>query len=247
MTQLANQIAVVTGAGRGIGQAISLKLAGAGADVVCVDLKTEFCDETVQRVQALGRKAWSFAANVADAASIEAVAKQILAAAGRVDILVNNAGITRDALLMRMTDEQWDAVIQTNLTGVFLATQAAIKPMVKARWGRVISIASVVGLTGNVGQANYASAKAGVIAMTKTLARELASRNITANALAPGFIETPMTQGLPDEVKSAFLASIPLRRAGKPVDVAHAALFLASEEASYITGQVLNVDGGLVM
>jgi 3-oxoacyl-[acyl-carrier protein] reductase len=247
MTQLANQIAVVTGAGRGIGQAISLKLAGAGADVVCVDLKTEFCDETVQRVQALGRKAWSFAANVADAASIEAVAKQILAAAGRVDILVNNAGITRDGLLMRMSEADWDAVLDINLKGTFLVTKAFTRAFLKQRAGRIINVASVIGLIGNAGQCNYAASKAGVIGFTKSVAREVASRGVTVNAIAPGFIQTAMTDKLNQEQKDAILRQIPLGTLGQAEDVADAALFLASPAARYITGQVLAVDGGMTM
>ena len=247
MFRLDGRVAVITGGGRGIGEVFCQKFAEVGASVVVADFVEENARKVAQELEGAGHKAVAVAVDVRKRDQNEAMVAKALEAFGRLDILVNNAGITRDALLMRMTDEQWEAVIQTNLTGVFLATQAAIRPMIKARWGRVISIASVVGLTGNVGQANYASAKAGVIGMMKTLARELASRNITANALAPGFIETPMTEGLPDEVKNAFLANIPLKRAGKPLDVAHAALFLASEEASYITGQVLNVDGGLVM
>ena len=247
MSQLANQIAVVTGAGRGIGQAISLKLAGAGVDVVCVDLKTEFCDETVQRVQALGRKAWSFAANVADAASIEAVAKQILAAAGRVDILVNNAGITRDGLLMRMSEADWDAVLDINLKGTFLVTKAFTRAFLKQRAGRIINIASVIGLIGNAGQCNYAASKAGVIGFTKSVAREVASRGVTVNAIAPGFIQTAMTDKLNPEQKDAILRQIPLGTLGQAEDVADAALFLASPAARYITGQVLAVDGGMTM
>jgi 3-oxoacyl-[acyl-carrier protein] reductase len=247
MTQLANQIALVTGAGRGIGQAISLKLAGAGADVVCVDLKTEFCDETVQKVQALNRKAWSFAANVAEAASVEAVAEQILAAAGRVDILVNNAGITRDQLLMRMSEADWDAVLDINLKGTFLVTKAFIRAFLKQRSGRIISIASVIGLIGNAGQCNYAASKAGVIGFTKSVAREIASRGVTANAIAPGFIQTAMTDKLNQEQKDAILRQIPLGTLGQAEDVADAALFLASPAARYVTGQVLAVDGGMTM
>jgi len=247
MAQLANQIAVVTGAGRGIGQAISLKLAGAGADVVCVDLKTEFCDETVRRVQALDRKAWSFAANVADAASVEAAAEQILAAAGRVDILVNNAGITRDTLLMRMSEADWDAVLDINLKGTFLVTKAFTRAFLKQRAGRIINIASVIGLIGNAGQCNYAASKAGVIGFTKSVAREVASRGVTVNAIAPGFIQTAMTDKLTQEQKDAILRQIPLGTLGQAEDVADAALFLAGPAARYVTGQVLAVDGGMTM
>ena len=247
MTQLASQIAVETGARRGIGQAISLKFAGAGADVVCVDLKTEFCDETVGRVQALGRKAWSFAANVADAASVDAVAEQILAAAGRVDLLVNNAGITRDTLLMRMSEADWDAVLDINLKGTFLVTKAFTRAFLKQRAGRIINIASVIGLIGNAGQCNYAASKAGVIGFTKSVAREVASRGVTVNAIAPGFIQTAMTDKLNAEQKDAILRQIPLGTLGQAEDVADTALFLASPAARYITGQVFAVDGGMTM
>ena len=247
MSQLANQIAVVTGAGRGIGRAISLKLAGAGADVACVDLKTEFCNETVQGVQTVGRKSWSFAANVADAASVEAVAEQILAAAGRVDILVNNAGITRDTLLMRMSEADWDAVLDINLKGTFLVTKAFTRAFLKQRAGRIINIASVIGLIGNAGQCNYAASKAGVIGFTKSVAREVASRGVTVNAIAPGFIQTAMTDKLNAEQKDAILRQIPLGTLGQAEDVADTALFLASPAARYITGQVFAVDGGMTM
>lgn len=247
MFRLDGRVAIITGGGRGIGEVFCQKFAEVGASVVVADFVEENARKVAQELEQAGHKAIAVALDVRKRDQNEAMVHKALDAFGRLDILLNNAGITRDALLMRMTEEQWEAVIQTNLTGVFLATQAAIKPMVKARFGRVISISSVVGLTGNAGQANYASAKAGVIALTKTLAKELASRNITANAIAPGFIETPMTEALPESVKEAFLNNIPLKRAGKPIDVAYAAVFLASDEASYITGQVLNVDGGLVM
>jgi 3-oxoacyl-[acyl-carrier protein] reductase len=247
MSQLDNRIAVVTGAGRGIGRAIAVTFASAGADVVCVDLKTEFCTETVQEIQARGRKAWSFAANVADAASVESVAEQILAAAGRVDILVNNAGITRDTLLMRMSEADWDAVLDINLKGTFLFTKAFARSFLKQRSGRIVNIASVIGLIGNAGQCNYAASKAGVIGLTKSVARELASRGITVNAIAPGFIETAMTAALGEETRNALLKQIPLNSLGQPEDIAQAALFLASPAARYITGQVLAVDGGMVM
>jgi 3-oxoacyl-[acyl-carrier protein] reductase len=247
MSQLDNQIALVTGAGRGIGQAIALKLAGAGADVVVADLKTEFCDETVKQVQALGRKAWAFSVDVASAASVEAMAEQALAAAGRVDILVNNAGITRDGLLMRMSDADWDAVLGINLKGTFLVTKAFTRAFLKQRSGRIVNIASVIGLIGNAGQCNYAASKAGVIGFTKSVARELASRGITSNAIAPGFIETAMTAKLGAEAREALLKQIPLAALGQPEDVANAVLFLVSPVARYITGQVLAVDGGMTM
>jgi 3-oxoacyl-[acyl-carrier protein] reductase len=247
MNELANQVAVVTGAGRGIGQAIALKLAGAGADVACVDLKAEFCAETVQKAEGLGRKAWSFAANVSDAASVEAAREQILAATGKVDILVNNAGITKDGLLMRMSEADWDAVLDVNLKGTFLFTKAFTRPFLKQHSGRIVNIASVIGLIGNAGQCNYGASKAGVIGLTKSAARELASRGITVNAVAPGFIETAMTAKISPEAREALLKQIPLASLGQPEDVASAVLFFASPAARYVTGQVLAVDGGMAM
>ena len=247
MNELANQIAVVTGAGRGIGQAIALKLAANGADIVAVDLKPEFLQQTVAEVQKLGRKAWAIAANVSDVASVDAAADQILKETGRVDILVNNAGITRDGLLMRMGEADWDAVLDINLKGTFLFTKASTRAFLKQKSGRIINIASVVGLIGNAGQCNYAASKAGVIGFTKAVARELASRGITANAIAPGFIETKMTEALSEEARAALTKQIPLGSLGQPEDVASAALFLAGPAARYITGQVLAVDGGMVM
>ena len=247
MSMLANQIAVVTGAGRGIGQAIALKLAAHGADVAAVDLKTEFVQQTVEDVQKLGRQAWAVAANVADAASVEGAANQILQAAGHVDILVNNAGITKDTLLMRMSEADWDAVLSINLKGTFLFTKAFTRAFLKQKSGRIVNIASVIGLIGNAGQCNYAASKAGVIGFTKSVARELASRGITANAIAPGFIETKMTEALGPDAREALLKQIPLNCLGQPDDVANAVLFLASPAARYITGQVLAVDGGMAM
>jgi 3-oxoacyl-[acyl-carrier protein] reductase len=247
MNELVNQVAAVTGAGRGIGQAIALKLAAAGADIACVDLKLEFCAETVQKVEALGRKAWPFAANVSEASSVTAAAEQILAATGKVDILVNNAGITKDGLLMRMSEADWDAVLDINLKGTFLFTKAFTRTMLKQQSGRIISIASVVGVIGNAGQCNYGASKAGVIGFTKSAARELASRSITVNAIAPGFIETAMTAKLSPEAREALMKQIPLGSLGQPDDVAGAVLFLASPAARYITGQVLSVDGGMAM
>ena len=247
MKQLENQIAVVTGAGRGIGRAIALKFAAQGADIVAVDLKTDFVQETVDEVRKLGRKAWAVAANVAEAASVEAAVEQILKETGRVDILVNNAGITKDGLLMRMSEADWDAVLDINLKGTFLFTKAFSRAFVKQRSGRIINIASVIGLIGNAGQCNYAASKAGVIGFTKSVARELASRGVTANAIAPGFIETKMTEALGPEARAGLLKQIPLASLGQPEDVAAAALFFASPAARYITGQVLAVDGGMVM
>ena len=247
MNELANQVAVVTGAGRGIGQAIALKLAAAGADIACVDLKPEFCAETVQKAQELGRKAWPFAANVSEAASVTAAAEQILAATGKVDILVNNAGITKDGLLMRMSEADWDAVLDINLKGTFLFTKAFSRSFLKQQSGRIVNIASVIGLIGNAGQCNYGASKAGVIGFTKSAARELASRGITVNAIAPGFIETAMTAKISPEARAALLKQIPLGSLGQPDDVAGAVLFLSSPAARYITGQVLPVDGGMAM
>ena len=247
MTELVNQVAVVTGAGRGIGQAIALKLAGAGADVACVDLKAEFCVETVQKVEGLGRKAWGIAANVSDAASVEAASEQIIAATGKVDILVNNAGITKDGLLMRMSEADWDAVLDINLKGTFLFSKAFARPFLKQHSGRIINIASVIGIIGNAGQCNYGASKAGVIGLTKSAARELASRGITVNAVAPGFIETAMTAKISPEAREGLMKQIPLASLGQPDDVASAVLFFASPAARYITGQVLAVDGGMAM
>jgi len=247
MKELAKQVAVVTGAGRGIGQAIALKLAAAGADIACVDLKPEFCVETVQKVQALSRKAWAFSANVSEAGSVTAAAEQILAATGKLDILVNNAGITKDGLLMRMSEADWDAVLDVNLKGTFLFTKAFSRSFLKQQSGRIINIASVIGLIGNAGQCNYGASKAGVIGFTKSAARELASRGITVNAVAPGFIETAMTAKISPEARAALLKQIPLGDLGQPEDVAGAVLFLAGPAARYITGQVLSVDGGMAM
>ena len=247
MKQLENQIAVVTGAGRGIGRAIALKFAAQGADIAAVDLKTDFVQETVEEVRKLGRKAWAVAANVSEAASVEAAAEQILKEAGHVDILVNNAGITKDGLLMRMSEADWDAVLDINLKGTFLFTKAFSRAFVKQKSGRIVNIASVIGLIGNAGQCNYAASKAGVIGFTKSVARELASRGVTANAIAPGFIETKMTEALGPEARAGLLKQIPLASLGQPEDVAAAALFFASPAARYVTGQVLAVDGGMVM
>ncbi|HWF18637.1 MAG TPA: 3-oxoacyl-[acyl-carrier-protein] reductase [Verrucomicrobiae bacterium] len=247
MSQLANQIAVVTGAGRGIGRAIALKFAAEGADVACVSRTAENSEKVAGEVRALGRKAWAYAVDVADAASVNAAAEKILADAGRVDILVNNAGVTRDGLMMRMSDEDWDTVLNTNLKGAFHFTRALSRSFIKQRSGRIINVASVIGLIGNAGQCNYAASKAGLIGLTKSVARELASRGISVNAIAPGFIETDMTAGLKEEWKAELLKKIPLNCLGQSEDIAHAALFLASPGSRYVTGQVLTVDGGMVM
>jgi len=247
MSQLANQIAVVTGAGRGIGRAIALKFAAEGADVVCVSRTQENSEKVANEVSALGRKAWAHAVDVADATAVADAAEKILAEAGRVDILVNNAGVTRDGLLMRMSDADWDTVLDTNLKGAFLVTKAFSRSMIKQRAGRILNISSIVGLIGNAGQCNYSASKAGLIGFTQSAARELASRGITVNAIAPGFIETDMTSDLKPEVRTALLNQIPLGCFGSADDIAGAALYLAGPAARYITGQVLTVDGGMVM
>jgi 3-oxoacyl-[acyl-carrier protein] reductase len=247
MSQLVNQIAVVTGAGRGIGRAIALKFAAEGADVVCVSRTAENSEKVANEIRALGRKSWAFAVDVADPAAVASVGDRILTDAGRVDILVNNAGVTRDGLLMRMADEDWDAVLNTNLKGAFSFTKAFSRAFLKQRSGRIINVASVIGLIGNAGQCNYSASKAGLIGFTKSVAREFASRGITVNALAPGFIETDMTAVLNPEMRAELLKKIPLNSFGQSEDIANAALFLASPSARYITGQVLTVDGGMVM
>jgi 3-oxoacyl-[acyl-carrier protein] reductase len=247
MSSLANQVAVVTGAGRGIGRAIALKFAAAGADVACISRTVENAGKAAAEVQALGRKAWAHAVDVSDPDAVASAAARILSEAGRVDILVNNAGVTRDNLVMRMSEEDWDVVLNTNLKGAFVFTKAFARSFLKQRSGRIINIASIIGLIGNAGQCNYAASKAALIGFTKSVARELASRGITANALAPGFIETDMTAALDEKTRAQLLEKIPLNSLGKPDDVAEAALFLASPAARYITGQVLTVDGGMVM
>src|SRR5438093_8625730 len=247
MSSLANQVAVVTGAGRGIGRAIALTFAAEGADVVCVSRTAENSEKVAGEVRSLGRKAWAHAVDVADAKAVAAAADRILADAGRVDVLVNNAGVTLDALLMRMSEEDWDTVLDTNLKGAFLFTKAFARTFLKQRSGRIINVASVIGVIGNAGQCNYASSKAALIGFTKSVARELASRGITVNALAPGFIETDMAAVIGEEMRKELLRKIPLNCFGQPEDIAHAALYLAGPAARYITGQVLIVDGGLVM
>ena len=247
MSQLANQIAVVTGGGRGIGRAIAVKFASEGADVVVVSRTAVNAEKVAEEIRALGRRAWAFAVDVADAAAVNAAAEQILAAAGRVDILVNNAGVTRDGLLMRMSDADWDTVLDTNLKGAFLVTKAFTRAFVKQRSGRILNLSSVIGLIGNAGQCNYAASKAGLIGFTQSCARELASRGITVNAIAPGFIETDMTAALNEIMRAEILKKIPLGRLGQGEDIAAAALYLASASGRYVTGQVLTVDGGMVM
>ncbi|MCL4426226.1 MAG: 3-oxoacyl-[acyl-carrier-protein] reductase [Firmicutes bacterium] len=245
---LDGRVALVTGASRGIGRAIALALAQEGA-VVAVNYaaQAQAAQAVVQAIEERGGQAVALPADVSDARQVEAMVKETLDRFGRIDILVNNAGVTRDGLIMRMKDSDWEQVISTNLRGAFLCARAVARPMLKQRGGRIINISSVVGLTGNVGQVNYASAKAGLIGLTKSLARELASRQITVNAIAPGFIETDMTRELSEETRQAMQKGIPLGRAGQPEDVAKAVVFLASAMADYITGQVLAVDGGMVI
>ena len=246
MKPLENKIALVTGAARGIGQAIALQLAADGADLALCDVKAEWLEDTIAKVKALGRRAEGYSMDVANGAAVgEAVAK-ILADFGRIDVLVNNAGITRDTLLMRMSEEDWDAVLDINLKGAFLVTKAVVKPMMKQRSGAIVNIASVVGIMGNPGQANYTASKAGLIALTKTTAKELGSRNVRVNAVAPGFIRTAMTDKLSEPVKEAMLKMVPLGRLGEPEDVAKAVAFLASDAAAYVNGQTLAVCGGMV-
>ena len=244
---LANQVALVTGSGRGIGRAIVLGLAEQGANVVVNDVVAERAQAVAAEIEALGREAMAVTADVTDEAAVQEMIDSVLGRFGRIDILVNNAGITRDALLIRMSQEQWDAVLSVNLKAAFLCTKAVARPMLKAHSGRIINIASVVGLTGNAGQANYSASKGGLVALTKTTAQELGSRGITCNAIAPGFIETEMTEKLSDEARQAMLGRVPLGRPGQVEDVADAVVFLAGAEASYITGQVITVDGGMVM
>jgi len=247
MSELEGKIAVVTGAGRGIGKAVALKFAAAGADVVCVSRTEANSQATADEITALGRKAWAHAVDVADHGAVADATKQILADCGRVDILVNNAGVTRDGLLMRMSEEDWDTVLNTNLKGAFNFVKALTRSFLKQKSGRIINVASVIGLIGNAGQANYAASKAGLIGFTKSAARELASRGVTVNAIAPGFIQTDMTGALNDEQISGILGQIPLGSLGQVDDIAAAALFLAGESGRYVTGQVLAIDGGMVM
>ncbi|KEZ50061.1 3-oxoacyl-[acyl-carrier-protein] reductase [Metabacillus indicus] len=243
-----SKTALVTGASRGIGRAIALELARNGINVAVNYAGSEAkANEVVDEIKALGREAFAVQADVSDSESVSAMVKETVERFGRLDILINNAGITKDNLLMRMKDSEWDDVININLKGVFLTTKAVTRQMMKQRYGRIINIASIVGVSGNPGQANYVAAKAGVIGLTKTAAKELSSRNITVNAIAPGFITTDMTDKLTEDVKNEMLKQIPLARFGEASDIAHTAVFLASEKSSYITGQTIHVDGGMVM
>lgn len=245
---LQGKVALVTGASRGIGRAIALELARQGAKVAVNYAGSEAkANEVVEEIKNMGGEAFAIQADVSDAKAVEQMVKAVLERFERIDILVNNAGITRDNLLMRMKEEEWDDVININLKGVFNCTKAVARPMMKQRYGRIVNIASIVGVMGNPGQANYVAAKAGVIGLTKTAARELASRNITVNAVAPGFITTDMTERLSEEIKAEMLKQIPLARFGEPEDVAKVVSFLVSDAASYMTGQTLHVDGGMVM
>jgi 3-oxoacyl-[acyl-carrier protein] reductase len=246
--RLDERVALVTGGSRGIGRAIAQSLATTGATVVVNYRGNQAAaDETVASIEAAGGKAVAIQADVANAEDVERLFKEVTERFGRIDILVNNAGITRDTLMLRMKDDDWDAVMDTNLRGLFLCTRAALRPMTRARWGRIINITSVVGLMGNAGQANYAAAKAGIIGFSKSVAREIGSRSITVNAVAPGFIDTELTAVLGPEMREALIKQIPLGRLGAPEDVASLVTFLASEQAAYITGQTFNTDGGMVM
>ena len=253
MGNLDGKVAIVTGAGRGIGQQIAKKLAEAGAKVAVVDLQEDWCRETVDLVEAAGSTALALGCNVAESAEVDACVKRVIEVFGTVDILVNNAGITKDGLLMRMSDADWDAVLNVNLKGTFLFTRAVARPMMKNKdadgtqlGGVIINLASVVGIMGNAGQANYTASKGGVIALTKTTAKELGSRNVRCNAVAPGFIQSKMTDVLPDDVKKAYMDTIPLKRFGTAEDIAKCVAFLAGPDAAYITGQIISVNGGMI-
>ncbi|MBM4306636.1 MAG: 3-oxoacyl-[acyl-carrier-protein] reductase [Deltaproteobacteria bacterium] len=245
--ELSGKVALVTGGAQGIGKAIALLLANNGADVAISDINLEKAQETANEIQALGKRSIALKANVADFKEVEQMVETIVGQLGRIDILVNNAGITRDRLILRMTEEDWDAVLDVNLKGTFNCTKAAIRYMSKQKSGKIVSIASVTGEMGNAGQANYGASKAGVIGFTKTIAREFATRGINVNAIAPGYIQTAMTEAVPDKAKEMLKQMIPMERLGQPEDVAQAVLFFVSERSSYITGQVLNVNGGIYM
>lgn len=244
---LTGQVAIVTGGARGIGREIALLLASEGTDIALFDVNAELLAQTADEVRSQGRRAEGIVVDVTDGAIVEQGVAKVLDKLGRIDILINNAGITKDGLLVRMDDAQWDRVLAINLKGSFLCTRAAAKPMLKQRRGRIVNIASIVGIIGNPGQANYAASKAGIIGLTKSVARELASRGITCNAIAPGFIKTEMTDALPEQARQKLMETIPMGTLGEPRDVAQAALFLVSDAARYITGHVLVVDGGMAM
>jgi 3-oxoacyl-[acyl-carrier protein] reductase len=245
--RLHDRVAIITGGAQGIGRAIGLLLAQNGAQIVIADINDKQAEETAQEIALLGRKSLAVKVDVSNFSEAENLGKTVFDAFGRIDILVNNAGITRDGLFLRMKEEEWDAVITINLKSVFNCSKAVIRYMGKQRGGKIISVASVVGQIGNIGQANYGASKAGIIGFTKTLAREFASRGIMVNAVAPGFIETGMTRTLPEKVREGFISNIPLGRMGTPEEIAEAVLFLATDASNYITGQVINVNGGLYM
>ncbi|MBI5233791.1 MAG: 3-oxoacyl-[acyl-carrier-protein] reductase [Deltaproteobacteria bacterium] len=242
-----DKVVLITGAGQGIGKTTALRFAKEGASVAVIDINLENADETAKELEAMGAKALGLMADVTRLKDAEDVAEKVVSRFGALHILVNNAGITRDALILRMKEEDWDIVMDVNLKGAFNFTKAAVRYMSKQRYGRIVNVASVVGVMGNAGQANYSASKAGLIGLTKTVAREFASRNVTSNAVAPGFIETAMTGALPEKVREELSAQIPLGRLGSAADVAAAILFLASDEAGYITGHVLNINGGMCM
>ncbi len=253
MANLKGKVALVTGAARGIGAEIAKTLAAAGADVAVCDLKAEWCEETVKAIEACGVKGLGLGVNVAVSSEVDACVKEVIAKLGRIDIMVNNAGITKDGLLMRMSDEDWDAVLNVNLKGTFLFTRAVARPMMKNKaddgtqqGGSIINLASVVGIMGNAGQANYTASKGGVIALTKTTAKELGSRNIRCNAVAPGFIQSKMTDVLPEDVRQAYMNQIPLKRFGTVQDIAKCVLWLAGDDSAYVTGQIISVNGGMI-
>lgn len=243
----ADRVSLVTGASQGIGEAIAEELGREGATVILVDVQKDKLEQVASRLAGLGIRALPYEADVTDSTRAAQVVDEVVGTLGRLDHLVNNAGITRDSLLLRMKEEDWDLVLRVNLKGAFNFSRAALKPMFTARYGRIVNIASVVGQMGNFGQTNYAASKAGLIGFSKSLAREVAARGITVNCVAPGYIATPMTEKLPEEVKKAFLDIIPMKRFGLPVEVARAVKFLCSDEAAYITGQVINVNGGMYM
>ncbi len=243
----AGRVALITGAGRGIGREVALKFAAEGADVAVADLTLEVAEEVAEQIRAMGVKSLALKVDVSSPADALKMVTDTVEGLGKIDILVNNAGITKDKLMLRMEESDWDSVLSVNLKGAFNCTKAAVRVMAKARYGRVINIASIVGIIGNAGQANYSASKAGLIGLTKTTAREFASRSITCNAIAPGFIDTAMTRAMPEKSREALTAQIPLARLGSSDDVAEGVLFLASDKASYITGHVLSINGGMYM
>jgi 3-oxoacyl-[acyl-carrier protein] reductase len=245
--RLKDKVALITGGARGIGKAIAMKFAQEGSDIVVADVNLEEAEKTAKEIESMGRKSLALTLDVTDYVKTEEAVNKVLDKFSKIDILVNNAGITKDNLLLRMGQPEWDAVINVNLKGTFNCTKAVARPMIKQRQGRIVNIASIIGIIGNPGQANYAASKAGIIALTKSSAKELASRNINVNAVAPGFIQTEMTAKLPDALKAKMMEAIPLAKFGTPEDVANICLFLASDDSSYVTGQTIVVDGGMVM